>query len=162
MIVSNEIFTCRSKKILQRNLYLNDIITESGYTINPTVTSTLQDHHKRDYNSNKHQTGMAPFMARALLSIVPEGVNFQHQFSYDLESWLYIFLHVTLGYTPESPRGHPLRRWWKRDWNDVLNAKHAFFTSVWSEFGYLTILDSVSGCLIKWQFYKASHDSTRS
>src|ERR1700742_295542 len=64
----------------------------------------LEEGGKSPGASSKHRTGTGPFMARELLADAPEGVMVSHVYADELESWLYILLHVQLGYTDVAPK----------------------------------------------------------
>jgi hypothetical protein len=78
--------------------------------------------------TSKHRTGTTPFMARDLLQRPPHGVIVEHIYAYEVESWLYIFLHILLGYKATVPSEDPLKEWRTGDWNYVATQKDLFLT----------------------------------
>jgi hypothetical protein len=75
--------------------------------------------------TSKHRTGTAPFMAIQLLDKrAPLGVT--HIYAYELESWFYILLHISLGYTHEVPKKDLLRAWRSRSWDTIFDMKYLF------------------------------------
>jgi hypothetical protein len=80
-------------------------------------------------------------MARDLLRNPLPGVIVDHIYAYELESWLYILLHICLGYTNVAPDGDPLKAWRSSDWSYAANFKGLFLSA--DESGYISVMDSV-------------------
>jgi hypothetical protein len=106
------------------------------------LSSILKDGQRECGATSKHRTGTTPFMARELLDSPPEGVTVEHVYAHELESWLYILLHVQLGYTNRAPKGNPLKGWWVLDWHRVFEKKELFFTT--KRIGYKQYLTMAS------------------
>lgn len=96
--------------------------------------------------SSKHRTGTGPYMARELLADAPEGVVVHHVYAHELESWLYILLHVQLGCTNEidQAREQLLKDWRSVSWQTISEKKQVFFCS--DKDGFDKYLDAV------WRF----------
>jgi hypothetical protein len=92
--------------------------------------------------TSKHRTGTTPFMARDLLQRPPPGVIVEHIYAFEVESWLYIFLHILLGYTATSPSNDPLKDWRMGDWDYVAQQKDLFLTNQIT--GYIKFMKFVS------------------
>jgi hypothetical protein len=87
--------------------------------------------HDREsqYSTRKYRIGTAPYMARELLATAPEGVAVTHVYAHELESLFYLFLFITLGYTRYAPEHDVLKVWRSRHWEEIVEAKDAFFSS---------------------------------
>jgi hypothetical protein len=108
------------------------------------LSSLLEDGTREHGATSKHRTGTTPFMARNLLQTAPPGVIVDHLYAYEVESWLYILLHVFLGYTDIAPPGHPLEAWTDSNWEKVYDKKHLFFNL--HEGSFLAYLPKVRCC----------------
>jgi hypothetical protein len=91
------------------------------------LSSLLEEGTREHGATSKHRTGTTPFMARALLQTAPPGIIVEHVYACEVESWLYILLHVFLGYTDRAPPGHPLKEWTNSNWQRVFEQKKSFF-----------------------------------
>jgi hypothetical protein len=92
-------------------------------------------------NTVLHRTGTTPCMARNLLQTALPGVTMDHLYAYEVESWLYILLHVFLGYTDIAPPSYPLKAWMDSNWEKVYDKKLLFFSL--HEGGFLSYLSKV-------------------
>jgi len=109
------------------------------------LAAVLENKAEQREATSKHWTGTAPFMARELLGTPPRGVEVQHVFPHELESWLYILLHILLGYTDSAPTDDPLKAWVKANWETVFVEKGAFFNH--NPTGYIRYTSGVRECV---------------
>jgi len=103
------------------------------------LSAVLRHREENRVATSKHRTGTTPFMARELLMNPQEGVVVRHTFAHELESWVYILVHVLVGYTYDPPKGHPLREWAHSDWERACEKKELFFGDSPAGYKYLVM-----------------------
>lgn len=131
--------------ILHRDLSATNIMfsdaggTTTGILNDFDLATILPEIGKNQAPTSHHQTGTAPYMARNLLSIPPR-MSVPHLYTYELESFFYIILSFMLGYKRRAPKKDPLKDFYDKNWDVVMNAKSQLFGESFGSYNHRNLV----------------------